>query len=245
MRKGLRFGLAALVPVLALAITMGASGSAKRVAPAAVAHAAELGPSCYPGHEFTLFDWIGAFSATSTGTASGNGGSVAWTTSIKVTGNKSNKSGFFANPGSIAGNFSATIHVPGVAHEIHFTSHCISAAELGTSAFALIVEGTVDAQPWYPGDNETLIYLIVTPRRVTAPTLASGSAQVGFEIAHGKTCDTLGHQQYAFGFVDNYTASASLNGNFKGKGSPSVRGRAGLPAGVAPKNQPCPGIQYD
>jgi len=211
--------------------------------------------SCYPGHEFTTFNWTGAFNATSTGMAAGNGGDVSWSLSLSVTGNKPNAGPFAANPGTLDGSLDAWIHVPQVQHAVHFTSHCISTAELGPDTIDVTFEGVSDL-PWWDGDHSTYVELFlagcVRPKVQPSPSVLCERAapavastplrRVDFYVTHGLTC-AFNDPPTDFRFTDLHP-SGSYKGTFKGKGNNTLRGRAGLPDGFTAQNNPCDGLFY-
>jgi hypothetical protein len=194
--------------------------------------------SCY-GNEFTIWNWQGAFEAESSGHANGNGGDVTWSFSTKVTNNRGSSANFAANPGRLHGTFEADIHVPGVGHTIHFTSHCISTAERGSGIFVTF-EGTVDSPPWSPGSHDATVFMAVGP---ASSGIGEPISFASFELKHGFTCSKMSGQ-YRFRLQDD-SPSGTESGYFDGSGNSSIRGRASLPDGVAPQNHPCADLSYD
>ena len=85
MRFKVRVAIATLVPAAALALTLSAAGAPAKVAAPAKASSSA---GCYPGNEFTVDNDFGAFTASSSGSASDGTGSVNWTFTEKILGNK-------------------------------------------------------------------------------------------------------------------------------------------------------------
>jgi hypothetical protein len=254
--KRIKVAVATLVPVVFLALALTAAG-----APAKVAKSAGGSTSCHPGNEFTVDTDFGAFFATSTGSASDGTGSVSWTFSQKVTGNKDHGGGAYAyNAGGMSGSLSATFHLNAVAHEVNFTSHCIQEANLfvardGTPTALAEFEGVVDNAPWQPGDHAAVLTIDLDALGCMvagpSPQVACAAGPAGrsldratITLEHGVTCAEDDHGQYDYTIHDE-SPSGSMSDGFKGKGRSGERGRASLPGGVTPGPAPCEGVTLD
>ncbi len=249
--------MTAVGAVAALVFTLGASGAPGRTA--------DQLPSCNPSNEYTWWYGYGAFHGKAHGSFSKPNASASWSFSERVTGNLGTPSSpaFGTPPGSIGGNVSAQLQVPGVSHTITFTAHCIFYVYSDVSPYMFAAyEGVVDLPPWSVGSHDAVLEIAVWAGRTSTPDAQAGplpgykrsgglsqqpvpSTHAWIRLSHGTECSQSKDPEYRY-TIQSDNASGWFD--FKGPpdGNPNYRGRVSLPDGFSAHPGPvCDGIAFN
>jgi hypothetical protein len=180
----------------------------------------------------------GGFKGASTGSGTPTGGGwVRWKFEEEVFGNTGSTSPFSWTPGSMEGVLKIVLHAKGQTGNTVFTGRCIQEAVVeddgsGDQLLESEFEGRVTNAPW--GASRAVASVLFT-----GDAAAGTVSQFKIGIEKGVTCNESTHKEIASEGSAKGTLSISPPLD-----SGTSRGRAGLPDGVTPGENPCPDVFF-